>query len=95
MAMDDGMNVDTTSNDSCFNPFTPPVPRASFESLDDLEKVKRIEAACKGPGDLQTLISLATSANGFIDDKLRRLACKLILSVNHPLRLRCDQGQCS
>lgn len=42
-------------------------------------KVGQIIAACKEPGDLEPLIALASSTNGLVNDRLRRLACMLVI----------------
>ena len=38
-------------------------------------KVNRILAVCNGKQDLGSLVALATSAGGLVDDEVRRVAC--------------------
>ena len=57
------------------------VPRDSLTFKTQQEKVDKANSildACKSPGNLDNLIVLATSSNGLIDDKVRRVACRLL-----------------
>ena len=40
-----------------------------------LVKVEDILTACQNPPDLDTLTTLATTRGGFVDDKVRQVAC--------------------
>ena len=43
----------------------------------ELVKVEDILAACKDPADLDTLVELATTKGGFVNDEVRQVACTL------------------
>lgn len=47
-------------------------------SSTECGKVKQILAACEESGDLETLIALASSTNGLINDEVRKTACMLL-----------------
>lgn len=49
-------------------------------------KVKQILAACEDSGDLETLIALASSTNGLINDEVRKTACMLMGRLRKPIR---------
>lgn len=49
-------------------------------SAVEIEKLHLIIDACEGPGDHETLIALATSRNGLIDDEVRQIACMAMMS---------------
>lgn len=47
----------------------------SERSHEQRSKVLEIVACCQGPRQHDQLARLATSANGLVDDEVRRLAC--------------------
>lgn len=47
----------------------------------ELVKVEDILTACKNPADLDTLTTLATTRDGFVNDEVRRVACTLLNNI--------------
>ncbi len=51
-------------------------------SSTESDKVKQILAACNESGDLEHLVTLASTTNGLVDDEVRMTAC-MLMAVFH------------
>ena len=80
---DDDENILASESHANHERITPPMEEVKANehtpvpTKEDPKKINAIYQACKDPGKTDQVIALATSANGLVDDEVRRQACRL------------------